>query len=443
MAVPPVARRRRSTSRPSLPPGHAQAAQGHAAGHADQVGGRLRQAVLARRTASAARRSRSWARRTRRSTTRPPSGSPGVLFGFVGGDQARKFAKLSTGRARREAVLGNFVTYFGDEARKPERPRSRWTGRQEALDAGLPGRRTPACNVLHRYGPELRKPFGHVHWAGTEMATYWNGYMDGAVRSGEAGGAKRCWGRCGGEAGAPRWRWPRRWRAPGGRPAGAGAGQPGAGGGARPRGLSLRHPAARVPAHPERDDERESARRQGQRAGERARQRAGVRQAERPHGGRSEPRHPLLARAARPRQGADRPEPPEHGAALLRLRVRRPVHERHRLRRHAHDRHAAGALPDRLDREAGQAAPGCARDSLEVPPGLDDRADARHRRAGRPAPRARQDAPLPAVAHASAALAPAGEATQAPAPDGWPGPDGRPGQGAGGEPAAASATGRC
>jgi monoamine oxidase len=24
-----------------------------------------------------------------------------------------------------------------------------------------------------------------VHWAGTETATYWNGYMDGAVRSGE------------------------------------------------------------------------------------------------------------------------------------------------------------------------------------------------------------------------------------------------------------------
>ena len=31
----------------------------------------------------------------------------------------------------------------------------------------------------------MRKPVGRIHWAGTETATYWNGYMDGAVSSGE------------------------------------------------------------------------------------------------------------------------------------------------------------------------------------------------------------------------------------------------------------------
>ena len=35
------------------------------------------------------------------------------------------------------------------------------------------------------YGPALRRPVGRSHWAGTETSTYWNGYMDGAVRSGE------------------------------------------------------------------------------------------------------------------------------------------------------------------------------------------------------------------------------------------------------------------
>jgi monoamine oxidase len=39
-------------------------------------------------------------------------------------------------------------------------------------------------NVLTRYGPALREPHGRVHWAGTETAMYWNGYMDGAVSSG-------------------------------------------------------------------------------------------------------------------------------------------------------------------------------------------------------------------------------------------------------------------
>jgi monoamine oxidase len=35
------------------------------------------------------------------------------------------------------------------------------------------------------FGPALTRPFGAVHWAGTETAGYWNGYMDGAVSSGE------------------------------------------------------------------------------------------------------------------------------------------------------------------------------------------------------------------------------------------------------------------
>ena len=37
--------------------------------------------------------------------------------------------------------------------------------------------------TLLAYGPELRRPVGSIHWAGTETSTYWNGYMDGAVRS--------------------------------------------------------------------------------------------------------------------------------------------------------------------------------------------------------------------------------------------------------------------
>jgi monoamine oxidase len=31
----------------------------------------------------------------------------------------------------------------------------------------------------------LRKPVGRIHWAGTETATQWYAYMDGAVASGE------------------------------------------------------------------------------------------------------------------------------------------------------------------------------------------------------------------------------------------------------------------
>ena len=37
----------------------------------------------------------------------------------------------------------------------------------------------------------ITEPIGPIHWAGTETATFWNGYMDGAVRSGERAVAYR------------------------------------------------------------------------------------------------------------------------------------------------------------------------------------------------------------------------------------------------------------
>jgi monoamine oxidase len=43
---------------------------------------------------------------------------------------------------------------------------------------------------LTALGPHLRAPVGRIHWAGTETSDYWNGYMDGAVRSGERAAAE-------------------------------------------------------------------------------------------------------------------------------------------------------------------------------------------------------------------------------------------------------------
>ena len=39
--------------------------------------------------------------------------------------------------------------------------------------------------VLSRFGPALRAPVARLHWAGSETATEWFGYMEGAVESGE------------------------------------------------------------------------------------------------------------------------------------------------------------------------------------------------------------------------------------------------------------------
>jgi monoamine oxidase len=40
------------------------------------------------------------------------------------------------------------------------------------------------------YHPALRAPVGRIHRAGSETSTFRNGYMDGAVRSGERAAAE-------------------------------------------------------------------------------------------------------------------------------------------------------------------------------------------------------------------------------------------------------------
>ena len=117
----------------------------------------------------------------------PPGGSPGVIFGFVGGDQSIAFNALPAGD-RRGAVLGQFTQFFGPAASSPiAYLESNWAG--ERWSRGSPvGIAGPG--VYTGYGPALRRPVGRIHWAGTETSTYWNGYMDGAVRSGERAAAE-------------------------------------------------------------------------------------------------------------------------------------------------------------------------------------------------------------------------------------------------------------
>jgi monoamine oxidase len=112
----------------------------------------------------------------------PADGSKGVVFGFVGGDQARAFSKLDKS-ARRAAALANYVDYFGPQAADPVKYiESSW--KREKFTRGCPvGILGPGTLTAH--GPAIRQPIERIHWAGTETSSYWNGYMDGAVRSGE------------------------------------------------------------------------------------------------------------------------------------------------------------------------------------------------------------------------------------------------------------------
>ncbi|MET8451133.1 FAD-dependent oxidoreductase [Streptomyces sp. NPDC005209] len=112
----------------------------------------------------------------------PPDGSYGALMGFIEGDEMRAYDAASTDDIR-AAVLKDYANYFGDRAKSPTHfVVQRWDN--EGFSRGGPVAYAPP-GVLTGYGAALREPVGGIHWAGTETSTYWNGYMDGAVRSGE------------------------------------------------------------------------------------------------------------------------------------------------------------------------------------------------------------------------------------------------------------------
>ena len=112
----------------------------------------------------------------------PPSGSPGVLVGFLEGARAREYGRFTPAQ-RREAVLRGFARLFGDRAGRPERFIERvWA--DEEWSRGCYGCYMPP-GAWTQFGQALRTPIGPIHWAGAETATVWNGYMDGAVQSGQ------------------------------------------------------------------------------------------------------------------------------------------------------------------------------------------------------------------------------------------------------------------
>ena len=114
----------------------------------------------------------------------PEDGSMGVLSGFLSVTEAPEFAH----RERREArVLEELARYFGKQAFDAVG----YVEKDWAIDPFSTGCITPLTpGILSESGPALREPTGPIHWAGTETAEAWCGFMDGAVRSGERAAAE-------------------------------------------------------------------------------------------------------------------------------------------------------------------------------------------------------------------------------------------------------------
>ena len=117
----------------------------------------------------------------------PPSGAPGVLMGFLEGGDARRLGAVPPAE-RREAVVGVFERLFGARAGKPDGYVDKdWSAEpfSRGCYSGVPG-----PGVWTSYGRALRQAVGPIHWAGTETATRWMGYFDGAIQSGKRAAAE-------------------------------------------------------------------------------------------------------------------------------------------------------------------------------------------------------------------------------------------------------------
>ena len=117
----------------------------------------------------------------------PDGGAPGILVGFIEGDEGRSWGRASA-EERRAAALTSLTSYFGEQAATPVRYVEQAWAEEEWTRGCYAGYMPPG--VWTTYGEALRAPIGSLHWAGTETATEWMGYMEGAVQSGERAAAE-------------------------------------------------------------------------------------------------------------------------------------------------------------------------------------------------------------------------------------------------------------
>ncbi|MDB5472227.1 MAG: hypothetical protein JWR84_3787 [Caulobacter sp.] len=107
-------------------------------------------------------------------------GGVGMLVGFFAGEHAVRYSGAD--KATRQAVaVEALVDYFGPLAASPIGYEDNdWC--QEPWTWGYVGSMGPG--TMTRFGAALREPVGPIHWAGTETATEFAGYIEGALRSG-------------------------------------------------------------------------------------------------------------------------------------------------------------------------------------------------------------------------------------------------------------------
>ncbi|XP_033759978.1 amine oxidase [flavin-containing]-like isoform X2 [Pecten maximus] len=106
-----------------------------------------------------------------------------ALMGFILADKARTLCSLTKEeRKQRISKLYSKVFQSQDALHPVHYEEKNWM--EEQWSGGCYTVMMPP-GLLTKFGRELRKPIDRIHFAGTETATQWSGYMEGAVQAGE------------------------------------------------------------------------------------------------------------------------------------------------------------------------------------------------------------------------------------------------------------------
>ncbi len=112
----------------------------------------------------------------------PFNGSKGILMGFSLAEKAKQLMQHDQA-TRKEIVKASFIKMFGPEAANIEYYTDK-SFTEEPFTKGCYAGMFPP-RVITELQTSLATPFHRIHWAGTETSIQFNGYMEGAVRSGE------------------------------------------------------------------------------------------------------------------------------------------------------------------------------------------------------------------------------------------------------------------
>ncbi|HWA92782.1 MAG TPA: flavin monoamine oxidase family protein [Rhizomicrobium sp.] len=103
-----------------------------------------------------------------------------MLLCFIEGRHALELSGTDM-ETRKAKVVASLTRFFGPEAASPiGYIDNDW--QVEPYSHGYVGHMPPG--TMTRFGHALREPCGRIHWAGTETATQWAGYLEGALLSG-------------------------------------------------------------------------------------------------------------------------------------------------------------------------------------------------------------------------------------------------------------------